>query len=276
MELPKMSLWDAVKSLSVLAIVAVFCVKAYETPLTLTVDFPTLLSLLLAIFSVALSALFYFKATDSSNKFYDNTYKFTRDVAQLLAKIESGFGERLRHLDEGYSSMRSYLETRPSDRASMTTEATKQKIQDEKNEVSKVVQQRSQIIRRLLDRSQLQEKEKEEFERQLKQKETELNKIQETVTRLNRQLLMERLRRRRVGSGSGFDRFTKSQVVDKLGIERVLVEEPEALRLAFERLAVGLPKGYMDDLEKHGYYEEGALTSAGIEYLVSVAKKNSA
>jgi len=77
-------------------------------PLTMTMDTSTLLSLLLALFSVALSALFYFKATDTSNAFYDNTYKFTKEIAELLVKIESGFGEKLRHLDEGYKNTRSF------------------------------------------------------------------------------------------------------------------------------------------------------------------------
>lgn len=68
-------------------------------------SFNDLLSLLLAVFSVALSVAFYFKANETSNQFYDNTYKFTKEMSELLGRIESGFGERLRHLDEGYSTM---------------------------------------------------------------------------------------------------------------------------------------------------------------------------
>ena len=87
--------WEWVKSISILAIVAMGCYKLFETNLNITVDFPTLLSLLLGFFSVWLASLFYFKATDSSNAFYDNTHKFTAATSQLLAKIEAGFGERL-------------------------------------------------------------------------------------------------------------------------------------------------------------------------------------
>jgi hypothetical protein len=89
-------LWEWVKAISTLTLVGVVAYKIYIIPPTsLSIDFPTLLSLLLALFSVALSALFYFKATDTSNAFYDNTYKFTKDIAELLVKMESGFGERL-------------------------------------------------------------------------------------------------------------------------------------------------------------------------------------
>ena len=90
-EKPKAGLWDWVKAISALILVALLAYKVYSTPITLDIDFPTLLSLLLALFSVALSALFYFKATETSNAFYDNTYKFTRDIAQLLVKIESHY-----------------------------------------------------------------------------------------------------------------------------------------------------------------------------------------
>lgn len=74
-----------------------------------------LVALVLAIFAISLSALFYFKATETSNRFYDNSHKFTRDVSEILGRIEAGFGERLRHLDEGYSSLRDHVTRIPFD-----------------------------------------------------------------------------------------------------------------------------------------------------------------
>lgn len=127
----KSGLWEWVKSISTLVVVGVLSYKIYLTPINLTVDFPTLLSLLLALFSVGLAALFYFKATDTSNTFYDNTYNFTKDIAQLLVKMESGFGERLRNLDEGYSSMRQSLQNY-NEKPNTKVEETKKKIETEK------------------------------------------------------------------------------------------------------------------------------------------------
>lgn len=152
-------LWDWVKAICAVILTAVVAHKIYTTPRTITVDFPTLLSLLLALFSVGLSALFYFKATDTSNAFYDNTYKFTKDIAELLVKIESGFGERLRHLDEGYSSMRNYFQgaaTRPP----ADVEQTKEKLETEQQEIEKVRAERDRIIQQLIERSHLQQAEK--------------------------------------------------------------------------------------------------------------------
>lgn len=58
-------LWEWVKAMSTLLVVGVVSYKVYLTPIELTVDFPALLSLLLALFAVALAALFYFKATET-------------------------------------------------------------------------------------------------------------------------------------------------------------------------------------------------------------------
>lgn len=102
-----------VKSIILLLITGVVCYKLIITPFNLQFDFPSFLSLLLALFAVGLAALFYFKATDTSNAFYDNTYKFSQEIAGLLVKIESGFGEKLSHLDETYKGMRESFDKFP-------------------------------------------------------------------------------------------------------------------------------------------------------------------
>lgn len=272
------SLWDAVKATCTVILVLVVSVKIYLTPTALTVDFPTLLSLLLALFSVALSALFYFKATDTSNTFYDNTYKFTRDIAQLLAKMESGFGERLRHLDEGYSSMRSYLQD--GARAGGEVEKTKQKLEDEKLEVHKTIEERNRIVRDLIERSNLQKEEKQQFAAQLKKKEEELTEMQQEVAKLNRRLMMERVRKHRslaedIPDDEGMNRYTRSHVIDKIGKEKIMEMSTLGIRRHFDRISNDLPRGYIADLERLEYYD-GNLTPSGINYLRSLARRSAA
>jgi hypothetical protein len=70
-----------------------------------TFAFNDLLTLILAVFSIGLSVSFFQQANNVSNVFYDNIYKFTQDVSVILGRIEAGFGERLRHLDEGYEGL---------------------------------------------------------------------------------------------------------------------------------------------------------------------------
>jgi hypothetical protein len=77
--------------------------------------------------------------------------------------MESGFGERLRNLDEGYSSMRSYFQTGGKTGSPEELERTKQKLDEEKEDLRKTVEARNKIVRDLLERSQLQAGEKEQM-----------------------------------------------------------------------------------------------------------------
>ena len=77
-------------------------------------NFTDLLSLLMALFAISLSVAFYFKAEETSNKFYHNSYEFTKEISEILGRIEAGFGEQLRHLDQGYTGLRDKVDGIPS------------------------------------------------------------------------------------------------------------------------------------------------------------------
>jgi hypothetical protein len=275
----KSGLWDWVKAISTLVVVGVFSYKVYVTPIALTVDFPTLLSLLLALFSVALAALFYFKATDTSNTFYDNTYNFTKDIAQLLVKMESGFGERLRNLDEGYSSMRDSLQ-QYHEKPGVDVEKTKKQIETEKSEMEKVVQERNEIIESLIERSSLQQEERSAVTEQLKEKEIELAEAQKEMSRMNKRLFMERIEKKRLRNesldfDSGVVGFTRSHVLPKLGIERIINASRSYIQKRFDSMANELPRRYIEDLEREGLFENG-LTTKGYYLLKELAESDRA
>jgi len=266
--------WDWVKAVCTIVLTLVLAVKIYITPTSFTVDFPTLLSLLLALFSVVLASLFYFKATDTSNTFYDNTYKFTTDVAQLLAKIESGFGERLRHLDEGYSSMRSHIESGPVKHSDEIDKA-KKNLESERQELNKVVQERDLIIQTLVDRSALDSAEKERVLAELKTKQDEVEEAQRELARIKKQLLLNRIRQHDVRvsheDGHVMIHYTVNSVLPRLGIRKVLEAPASVIREDFENFKSDLPVGYLDDLRGRGMYTNH-LTSEGIRHLKSLAQ----
>lgn len=260
--------WEWVKAISALILSIVISLKIYNTPTTVTIDFPTLLSLLLALFSVALSALFYFKATDTSNAFYDNTYKFTKDIAELLVKIESGFGERLRHLDEGYTSMRDYFKP-GAITSNVDVENTKSQLVSEKQEIEKVRAERDEIVRQLIEQSALQQEEKDKITKELRSKEDELAESQRALARLNRHLTVERIARRRESmkeSPLGMESFTIDTVLRKMGVERGAVVSIRELREKFNSISNSLPRPYLDDMEHMGFFDNG-LTTDGARYL---------
>lgn len=267
----KASLWDWVKAISTLAVVGVFSCKVYLTPIELTVDFPTLLSLLLALFSVALAALFYFKATETSNTFYDNTYIFTKDIAQLLAKIESGFGEKLRNLDEGYSSMRDYLQSSPGQNGDI--EQAKEKIAGEEKEIEKVIEERNQIVSSLIERAQLKEEEKDNIISQLSEKESELVASQRELSQMKKRLFMDRMQKREDREiSSGLKSFTASFIIEEIGADEILSMSPVGIRRRINEILNRGPRQYVEDLERHGFFDDG-INKDGIAFIRSIAKK---
>lgn len=267
----KATLWDWVKAICTLVVVGVICYKVYLTPIELTVDFPTLLSLLLALFSVGLAALFYFKATETSNTFYDNTYNFTKDIAQLLSKIESGFGEKLRNLDEGYSSVRDYIQNSSS--SSKDIDETKQKIEGEKQEIEKAIEERNKIVRQLLEQSQLQEEEKEAIAQQLAEKEQELEASQKELSRMNRKLFIERIRKREGREiDSGMEEYTKDFIIRELDPDLVVKLPPSRIRRMIDDILNKAPHQYIEDLERHGFFDNG-INNEGINFIRRLAKQ---
>jgi len=132
-------------------------------------SFTDFLNLVLALFSVALSVAFYFKANEASNQFYDNTYKFTKDMSEILGRIEAGFGERLRHLDEGYSGMRERLDKLPHYGG-----ATASDVKKEEEEIKKKEEEQKAVIENLARRAKLAEHEKQALFSTLSQKSEEL------------------------------------------------------------------------------------------------------
>lgn len=267
------TLWDWVKAISTLVVVGVVSYKIYVTPINLTVDFSTLLSLLLALFSVGLAALFYFKATETSNTFYDNTYNFTKDIAQLLIKIESGFGEKLRNLDEGYAAMRTQLQ-RGSAYNSETNE-TKQKIEGEKQEIEKVIEERNAILSNLLERSQLEQDEKERILAALAEKEKELEESQRELNKMTKRLFMERMKKRELRDEfeSGLERYTYERIIEEVGVERILHLSPLGIRKKVDQLLDKVPRQYIEDLERNGYFDNG-ITKEGVEFIRELARKH--
>ena len=88
----------------VIILVGVFALKMYQSDFSFDFydfSFSDLLALILALFSIALAATFYFKATETSNTFHDNTYKFTQHISETLGRMDERFGERLSSLGEG-------------------------------------------------------------------------------------------------------------------------------------------------------------------------------
>lgn len=103
--------WLRIGLVSAAAVVLGWKLIRVEIPLNLTgLDYSDILALLLALFAIYLSAAFYFKATETSNRFYHDIHIFTQETSKTLGRVESGFGEQLTHIREAHSHLRSQME----------------------------------------------------------------------------------------------------------------------------------------------------------------------
>lgn len=175
----KPSLWEIFKFIVGILFSILIIYKLAVSDLTFDFgkfDFNALLALLLSLFAIGLSVTFYFKATDTSNLFYDNTYKFTKDISTILGRIEAGFGEKLQNLDKGYSGLLNKMEkstTNPQD-----LEDTKIDKKEVEQTLQNEIKERNSIIQNLIEKTQLEQQEKEEVKKLLYDKEKTILKLE--------------------------------------------------------------------------------------------------
>lgn len=131
-----------------------------------------LVALILAIFSVGLSAAFYFAATNSSSKFYDNMHKFTNETSVILGQLT----ERLNSVDKGQDEVKTRFDKLYSNGNSTDSESEDKNKEKEKEEL--VTQSRDELkktIESLFDKHQIDNKERTAFKKKLEEKELQLS-----------------------------------------------------------------------------------------------------
>jgi len=173
------------RNILAITLVGVIAYKIIFTPFELNIDFLALLSLVLALFSVWLSALFYFKATETSNAFYDNSFKYSQEIVELLVRIESGFGVQLKNLDVNYSRMHDKIYERSSPDAEVRA---KEDLKEDEKKLKKLLDERNLIITNLVARTDLADKDKKKMIEQLEAREQELTNAREALIMLENEL----------------------------------------------------------------------------------------
>ena len=175
-----------VRDVVILIFFGVMSFKLFSIDLMLNIEefgFTDLLSIVVAFFAIGLSVAFYFKATDTSNRFYDNSYVFTKDVSEILGRMEAGFGERLRHLDEGYSGIRDKFDRLPFDSAKALED-----IEKENEEIKKKEAEQRKTLEELAQKAHLAENEKialfehmENINRELEESKIEARRLEKRL-----------------------------------------------------------------------------------------------
>ncbi len=237
-------------------------------------NFSDLLAMILALFAVGMSVAFYFKTTDSSNQFYDNIYNFTQKTSEILGRIEERFGERLKHLDEGYFKMQSRFDnfSKTPKEIEEKVRETEGKEEEEKEKLKETNKALEKMMNELYEKAQMQEQQKNEFNHKLNQLTTERDAAQERIREMenDRDRMRQQLQRMERDMMTGFHE-----------IEPFLIEEfirhPEMRRLIFEgapiqiikrksrRILSRFPEEILMRLKDEGIINsDQELTSAGL------------
>lgn len=249
------------KILLISSIVGVALFKVIVTNIDLSsFDFSDFLSLLLALFAMGLSILFYFKATDTSNQFYDNSYKFTKEFSIILGRIEAGFGERLKHIDEGYSQIANYYKN------PQTITEEEKKLEQSEEFVNKKEKEREEFIKSVLDRASFKDiEDKQRIVQQLEETRTELTKARIEINHLKSAIDKEndessnvlQVRRRVIG-------FFKENYMDFFRNVSSGITDRE-IKSRFNSQLNHFHPEWLSDLEKIGWLNnEQQLTKLGI------------
>ncbi|MGP9492587.1 hypothetical protein [Psychrobacter sp. AOP7-B1-24] len=239
-------------------------------------SFTDLLSLILAIFAISMSVAFYFKATDTSNKFYDNTFKFTKDISEILGRIEAGFGARLKNLDEGYSGLRDRFENGSSN--SEELDSNKIELEKEKEKLKQEVSEKDDILSDLMSKAELNENERTEVLNSLKSKEKEISNLSNQLQFLKREInnsersienhllhkapptIKSLIINIMMSSGVPIDKIIDAPV--SWLQKKIILDKNKYSRFIFE------------DLFKYGVIdEEGVFTKEGLHYIKSIVKR---
>lgn len=144
-----------------LVVVATICFMIYKNSFSIE----SLISLLLAFFSIFISVFFYFKADDASNRFYETSYDFMKDVSVTLGKIEERFGEKLNNLNEKLSHL-------------------SEKKEEKEEKLESAEDEKQAIINELMEKAQLNKEQRKEYMEKLKYKDKQIADLQQEIIRM--------------------------------------------------------------------------------------------
>lgn len=260
------------KDLATLCLIAVVTWKLLDSEVSISIKeftFTDLLSIFVSFFAIALSIAFYFKATDTSNRFYDNSYKFTKEISEILGRIEAGFGEKLKHIDEGYAGIRDRFDQIPFD-----ANKAKEEIEAEKEEIDKKKKEQNELLENLAKRAQLAETEKQDLFRQMERTSKELDSAKSDLRRMQRNVINHEVS----SSSPELKRKVLGYLTDRIqseippGLEEGLTMR--MLREVFSNIKDDIHPEAFNDLALTGIIDdEGELTRRGMESLLIRLRK---
>lgn len=168
----KLNVGDIIKIISVIVISLVFLgvfiligIMTFKS----NVSIETIISLVIALFSIFMSVFFYFKADESNTKFYNSSYSFMKEVSVILGRIEERFGEKLTNMTEKLNN-----------------------IEAKKQQLDNIEVDKDKILNELIEKANLNQTEKEKYKNRLNEKERESENLKRELFNIERKYRMFR------------------------------------------------------------------------------------
>ena len=230
----------------------------------------SILTVVISFFAIFLSVLFYFKATESSNHFYNNSYTFTKDISETLRGIEAGFGEKLKNIDKGYEDFRKSFENyiSPSDKVEI-----KKEVEEEKKKLKEIVAEKEKLISELEEKSNLSKKELNNILKQIKEKESELSLKNSQINTIKNQLISRPDININEYQYFKLRKYLRIKFLPRINND--ILHSQLLLKKYFKKYSSDFNADFMEDMEKSGLVNDKIeLTRIGIDFIRQVAKEN--
>ncbi len=235
-----------------------------------SLNFESLLAVLISFFAIFLSVLFYFKATESSNHFYNNSYTFTKDISETLRGIEAGFGEKLKNIDKGYDDFRKTFENyiSPDDKKEI-----KKEVEEEKEKLKEIIREKDNLISELETKTNLSKQELNKYLKQIKEKELELRETNNQIQFIKHQLKSESEFNVSEDKYHDFRMYIKSRFLSNVNSD--ILASRLLIRKYFKKMSTDFHPSFLKDMEKAGFIDvDGNLSGKGVDFIRRIANDN--
>ncbi len=238
-------------------------------------EFTDLLSIIIALFAVWISINFYHKNNETSNKFYNNTYNFTKDISETLGRIEERFGEKLESLKEENRSLSNRVEKYYSTQKPADIAKDEKKEKEIQAKLEQELKEKDKLLNNFAQKYKIAEQDKNQFIETLNKKSEEVAKLE------NRLKLFEKSNlhiNEKYNIPSRIVSYTKSQFKNNVEFRNLFynldVIGKDGLKEYFLDYSERMSKGYLRDLEKYEIVDENrGLTDFGLNFMFNIANE---
>lgn len=142
------------------------------TDKVINLDIATIVSIILALFSIFISMMFYFKTTETSNQFYITSNDHMSKQSELLGRIEERFGAQLKSVEKQLISI----------------QGLNRKYEDTYEELDEEITNKYELNKKLLESENITEEEKKRLLSELESKNEIILKLKEQAKKTSDQI----------------------------------------------------------------------------------------